>query len=72
MSTMKTNPAKKKIAYLSTRVTVMTREEFMVKASKFGPHTEILRELVEAFVDDRLTISPPTGNEKEKLYVSGK
>lgn len=60
-----------KSAYLTARVAAKTRTQFHEKASEFGKPSEILRELIEAFIEDRLTISPPvTRNQKEKLYVS--
>jgi len=48
-----------------------TRTKFHAKARKFGTPSEVLRELVDAFIEDRVTIQPPvTGNPKEKLYVT--
>ena len=63
-------PAINKSAYLTVRVSDKTRTRFHVKARKFGTPSEVLRELIDAFVEDRVTINPPvTGNPKEKLYV---
>jgi hypothetical protein len=60
-----------KSAYLSVRLPDKTRIKFHAKARKFGTPSEVLRELVEAFIDDRLTIQPPvTSNPKDKLYVT--
>lgn len=59
-----------KSAYLTVRVSDKTRLKFHAKAKKFGTPSEVLRELVDAFIEDRVTIQPPvTGNPKEKLYV---
>ena len=59
-----------KSAYLTVRVADKTRIKFHAKARKFGTPSEVLRELVDAFIEDRVTIQPPvTGNLKEKLYV---
>lgn len=58
-----------KTAHLTTRVSPRVRQKFIAKANEYGPHTEVLRELVEAFTDDRLTIQPPV-TRKEKLYVT--
>jgi len=59
-----------KSAYLTVRVSDKTRTMFHAKAKKFGTPSEILRELVDAFIEDRVTIQPPVnGNPKEKLYV---
>ncbi len=61
---------KSKSAYLSARVTDKTRIKFHAKASRFSTPSDVLRELIDAFVEDRVTINPPvTGNPKEKLYV---
>jgi hypothetical protein len=61
-----------KSAYLNVRVSDKTRTKFHDKARKFGKPSEVLRELVDAFIEDRVTIRPPvTGNFKEKLYVTG-
>lgn len=54
---------------LTVRVTSSTRRSFHDKAIQFGTPADILRELVEAFVEDRLTIAAPV-NRKEKLYVN--
>ncbi len=60
-----------KSAYLSVRLPDKTRTKFHAKAKKFGTPSEVLRELVDAFIEDRVTIQPPvTGNPKEKLYVT--
>jgi hypothetical protein len=59
-----------KSAYLTVRVADKTRTKFHAKARKFGTPSEVLRELIDAFIEDRVTINPPvTGNPKEKLYV---
>ena len=59
-----------KSAYLTVRVADKTRIKFHAKAKKFGTPSEVLRELIDAFIEDRVTIHPPvTGNPKEKLYV---
>lgn len=60
-----------KSAYLTVRVADKTRTKFHAKARKFGTPSEVLRELIDAFIEDRVTINPPvTGNPKEKLYVT--
>ena len=60
-----------KSAYLTVRLTDKTRTKFHAKARKFGTPSEVLRELIDAFIEDRVTIQPPvTGNLKEKLYVT--
>lgn len=62
---------KPKSAFLTVRVTAQTRSKFHAKASKFGQPSDVLRELIEAFLEDRLSIVPPV-NRKESLYVTGK
>ena len=62
---------KSKSSFLTVRVTGSTRAKFHVKASKYGQPSDVLRELIEAFLEDRLSIVPPV-NRKESLYVTGK
>ena len=56
-------------AVLTVRVTDSTRTKFHARASRFGTPADILREIIEAFVEDRLTIAAPV-TRKEKLYVN--
>lgn len=61
---------KPKSAFLTVRVTGSTRSKFHAKAKRFGQPSEVLRELIEAFNDDRLVIQAPVNrNPKENLYV---
>ncbi len=62
---------KSKSAYLSVRVTEKSRNKFHSKVKKLGKPSEILRELIDAFIEDRIIINPPVTS-KEKLYVIGK
>lgn len=57
---------------LTTRVTKETRDVFFEKASHYGTPSEVLREFVTAFIEDRLQIAPPVISEKESLYVTRK
>lgn len=62
---------KPKSAFLTVRVTDRTRTEFRKKAWKLGVPSQVHREIIEAFVEDRLTIQPPvTRNPLEKIYVT--
>jgi hypothetical protein len=62
---------KSKSAYLSARVTDKTRIKFHAKASRFSTPSDVLRELIDAFVEDRVTIHPPVNrNPLEKIYVT--
>ena len=58
---------KVKSKFLVVRVTDKTRTKFHSKAQKFGSPSDVLREIVEAFNDDRLVIQPPV-TRKESLY----
>lgn len=60
-----------KSAYLTVRVTAQMRSKFHAKAQKYGVPSDVLREFIEAFLDDRLVIRPPV-TRKESLYVTGK
>jgi len=58
-----------KIKYLGTRVTESTRTQFTKKAKKYGDPGAVLRELIEAFIDNRITIvRDPNRVTMEKLY----
>jgi hypothetical protein len=60
-----------KSAYLTVRVSDKTRTKFHAKAKKFGTPSEVLRELIDAFIEDRVTIQPSVNrNLLEKLYVT--
>lgn len=63
-----------KTTMLFARVDTDVRKRFIEKAGQFGTPSEIIRELVTAFIEDRLQIEPPTPTygKKEKLYVTRK
>ena len=49
-------------SHLHIRVNLKTRNAFRKKAAKYDRGvTELARELIEAWIDDRITISPPEG-----------
>jgi len=52
--------------FITVRVSVKTHKAFFRKAMQFGRTSDVLRELVEAFVDDRLKIQP--SETKRNLY----
>ena len=58
-----------KTKFLNLRVQPEVHKKFHVKAKRYGHPSEVLRELVDAFIDDRVKIQPPV-NVKESLYVS--
>ena len=55
--------------YLTVRVSQQLRQKFQRKAERYGQPSNVMRELIEAFIEDRLTIVPPV-NRKESLYVA--
>lgn len=60
-----------KSSFLSVRLPDRMRTKFHAKAKKFGKPSEVLRELIDAFVEDRVIIRPPvTRNSKENFYVT--
>jgi hypothetical protein len=62
-------PAKTKSAFMSVRVTELVRTKFHAKARKLGTPSEVHRELVEAFVENRLEVQPPVIRKPlEKIY----
>ena len=56
-----------KKASLAVRVTPSERTKFHSKAGTHGGASVVLRELVIAFLEDRLTIQPPV-NREGSLY----
>lgn len=58
-----------KSVFMTVRVTGRTRLKFHARAKQFGNPSDVLRELIEAFIENRLTIVPPV-NRKESLYVT--
>ncbi len=59
---------KSKTKFLATRVTPEDHKAFGSKAQKYGKPSDILRELVKAFTDDRMTIKPPVTS-KEGFFT---
>lgn len=55
-------------AWITFRVPIELRKEFHNKAEKYGRPSDVLREIVEAFVEDRLTIQPPVIRKFEGLF----
>ena len=48
-------------AYIGTRVTKSNRSDFVKMSKKINmDQSEVLRELILAFVENRVTITPPT------------
>ena len=44
---------------ISTRISAEMKKKFNNKAKKYGDPSYVHRELIHAFVEDRLTIEPP-------------
>lgn len=57
-----------KTKFLSVRLTPQDHRTFFRKSKRYGKPSDLLRELVQAFNEDRLAIQPPV-NPKESLYV---
>lgn len=60
---------KNKDKFLTTRVTHKSHTAFHRKAGKFGKPSDVLRELISAFIEDRIVIQPPV-TPKDNLYVT--
>lgn len=65
-------PIKPKSSYFTVRVTDVVRNRFHDKAAEMGTNpSEVLRELIDAFIEDRVTLKPSVNrNPLEKLYVA--
>lgn len=57
----------RRTTFLTVRLPQQTHIEFRAKAQRYGGVSEVLRELVTAFIEDRLTIQAPK-QQKESLY----
>jgi hypothetical protein len=55
--------------FMTVRLKPTDHKAFRVKASRYGGASEVLRELVTAFIEDRVTVIPPRNPRKESLYV---
>jgi hypothetical protein len=53
--------------YITIRVNKTTHQNFMDRANKYGKPSDVLREIIDAFIDDRLVMYPNPS--KESLYV---
>jgi len=60
---------KSKSKFLTVRVSPDSHKKFHIKVQKYGQPSNVLREIIEAFIEDRLTIQPPV-TVKESLYVT--
>ncbi len=54
--------------YIVLRINTTLKKSFIAKAERYGRQTDVLRELLQSFVDGRVTITPPEVT-KEPLYV---
>ena len=61
--------SKSKSAFLAVRVTAETRAEFHSKASKYGQPSDVLREIIDAFVTDRIVITKPPVTHKHMFHL---
>lgn len=59
-------PKQTRSSFLTIRLTPQERKAFGVKADSYGGPTYVVRELVEAFIEGRLTIKPNPN--KRSLY----
>ena len=54
--------------FMSVRLTPADHTAFSRKAYRYGKPSDILRELIQAFIQERLIIKPPVTSKKEGLY----
>jgi hypothetical protein len=61
---------KQKAAFITVRVTEQTRSKFHAKALRYSTPSGVLRDLIDAFIQDRVAVSPPVNHvTKESIYV---
>lgn len=56
--------------FLTVRMLPSVHRKFRIKAERYGGVAEVIREMVDAFLEDRLVIHPPVTSKKESLYVA--
>ena len=56
-----------KSAAVYLRVTPDVKRELFRVASRYGEPSDVIREILVAFIEGRVTVSPPS-NPKESLY----
>lgn len=56
-------------SFMTTRITAEQRQQFVAKAERFGKPSEVLRDIIIAFIENRLIVTQPT-KVKEVLYVT--
>jgi hypothetical protein len=64
---------KSKSSHITVRLTDDVRYKFLDKAEEVGTTpSEVLRELIDAFCEDRITLQPAVNRNRplEKLYVT--
>lgn len=44
--------------FLAIRVTVQVHKKFHRKANQYGKPADVMREIIEAFIEGRLTVTP--------------
>lgn len=54
--------------YIAVRTTPSLKDQFIEKASQYGERSDVHRELLTAFVQGRLTITPSSEQKFDKLY----
>ena len=59
ISTKEKKVAQRLDAQLALRLAPDVRKAFINKAAPFGGYSKVLRELATAWIEDRLTITPP-------------
>lgn len=55
--------------WITVRLPRSVKKEFNKKAEQYGTSMAVARELITAFTEDRVTVTPPE-TIKESLYVS--
>ena len=56
--------------FLTVRVTNDQYKQFCEKALKIGKPSEVLREIVDAFIENRIQVKPPATRKLGELYVN--
>lgn len=56
-------------SFMTTRVTAKQRQQFIAKAERFGKPSEVMRDIIIAFIENRLIVTQPS-KVKETLYVA--
>ncbi len=61
-------PTREPRSTLTVRVTKAMRDRLYDRALRYGPPADVIREIIRAFIEDRLQIEAPTTTKMKELF----